>query len=199
VVARHDGDGAWVALGGAAALTNDLLDEHDNAVLAAALLAPAEGTRVRFVEAPLPAGGGDKTLADLVPVGVKRALLQLGAAFLLYAAWRAIRLGRPVIEQQAVELEGSALVRAVGNLLSRSRAPGAAAETLRADLRARLRARLGIPVTADHHTLATLVASRSGIELEQVLAAVDDRPITTDAELVAVARAVASIHQEVLT
>lgn len=198
VVSWTEGRGTWVAIAGAAFVTNDLLDERDNAVLAAALLVPTDGTVVRFVEPPVPAGGGDKTLADLVPVGLKRGLLQLAMAFVLYALWRAIRLGRPVLDEQPVELEGSALVSATGRLLSRTRSPGVAADTLRADLRHALRARLGVPATADHATLARLVAERSGVEVERVLEAVDDRPVRSDAELVAVARAVSSIHQEVL-
>jgi hypothetical protein len=198
VVATGMGDGITVAVGGAAFVTNELLDERDNAVLAAALLAPDDGLHVRFVDAPLPAGGGDKTLGDLVPPGVKRALLQLAAAFLLYALWRAIRLGRPVPEDQPVDVAGSELVAAIGRLLSRTRAPGTAAETLRGELRRALRARLGVPPDADIATLATVTATRSGIDVERVLTAIDERPVTNDAELAAVARAVSSIHQEVL-
>jgi hypothetical protein len=198
VLAKDEGQGTLVAVGGAAFATNELLDERDNAVLAAALLAPTSGTTVRFVDAPLPAGGGDKTLADLVPAGVKRGLLQLAVAFVLYALWRAIRLGRPVAEDQPVEVASSELVAAIGRLLGRTRAPGAAAETLRAELRRSLRTRLGVPPSADARTLAGVVAARTGTDVDRVLEAVDERPVTTDAELAAVARAVASIHQEVL-
>ncbi|MGH9275615.1 MAG: DUF4350 domain-containing protein [Acidimicrobiales bacterium] len=198
VVVRNEGRGSLVAVGGAAFATNELLDERDNAVLAAALLAPVAGTAVRFVDAPLPAGGGDKTLSDLVPAGVKRALLQLAAAFVLYALWRAIRLGRPVAEDQPVDVASSELVAAIGRLLARTRAPGAAAETLRAELRRALRTHLGVPPSADARTLAGVVAARAGVDVDRVLEAVDERPVTTDAELAAVARAVASIHQEVL-
>jgi hypothetical protein len=198
VVARTEGRGTLVAVGGAAFLTNELLAERDNAVLAAALLAPESGTAVRFVEAPLPAGGGDKTLGDLVPAGVKRGLLQLAIAFVLYAAWRAIRLGRPVLEDQPVEVAGSELVAAIGRLLARTRAPGAAAETLRGELRRALRTRLGVPPTADAQAIAAIVVARTDLELASVLEAIDERPVTTDAELEAVARAVSSVHQEVL-
>jgi hypothetical protein len=199
VVTHADGAGEIVAVGGAAFLTNDLLDERDNAVLAATLLAPSEHTTVRFVDAPIPAGGGDKTLGDLVPGGVKRALVQLALAFVVYALWRAIRLGQPVREDQPVELAGSELVGAVGRLLSRTNEPGAAAETLRAGLRRSLRTRLGVPVDAPVATLAEITAARTGANVEDVLVAIDERPVTSDAELVAVARAVASIHEEALT
>jgi hypothetical protein len=199
VVVEQHGGGQLVSVGGAAFVTNDLLDERDNAVLAAALLAPTAGTTVRFVDAPIPAGGGDKTLGDLIPGGVRRALVQLGIAFVLYALWRAIRLGQPVPEHQPVDVAGAELVAAIGRLLARTRSPGVAAETLRAGVRRSLRARLGVPADASAATLAEVTAARTGTDVELVLGAVDERAITTDAELVAVARAAASIHQEVPT
>lgn len=198
IVAQRLGAGDVVAVGGAAALTNELLDERDNAVLAATLLAPEPGTSVRFVDPPLPAGGGQESLAELVPHGVRRALLQLAAAFLVYAIWRAIRLGRPVPEEQPVRIAGSALVAATGRLLSRTGSPSSSAEILRSRLRRSLRARLGLPVTADPALIAGAVASRTGIDQRRVLDAVADRPVGDDGELARVARAVSSIHQEVL-
>lgn len=197
VVLTAVGSGQVVALGGAAFLTNGLLGHDDNAVLAAALLAPEAGVHVRVVEPPVPAGGGDKTLRDLVPGGVQRALVQLGLAFVLYAVWRAIRLGQPVPEDQPVEIAGSELVSAVGRLLSRARDPDAAATALREGARRALRARLGVPPEAPDSVLADVAVARLGLPRDDVLTAVGDRPVTTDAELVTVARAVASIHQEV--
>ena len=198
VVASAEGSGDIVAVGGAAFVTNDRLAEEDNAVLAAGLLAPNPRTTVRFVDPPIPAGGGDKTLYELISDGVRRAGLQLGIAFVLYAAWRAIRLGRPVREDLPVEIAGSELVGAAGRLLERGRSPGAAAEVLREGLRRGLRARLGVPANAAPDALAQVVAERAGVDLQQARAAVGDDPVSTDDELVAVARAVASIHQEVL-
>ena len=55
VVVSTQGTGTVVAVGGAAAVTNDQLADADNAVLAAGLLAPRAGTTVRFVDAPIPA------------------------------------------------------------------------------------------------------------------------------------------------
>jgi hypothetical protein len=46
--------------------------------------------------------------------------------------------------------------------------------------------------------LAQVVAERAGIDLAQAQAAVGEDPVTTEDELVAVARAIASVHQEVL-
>lgn len=199
VVTRDAGQGQVVAVGGAAFVTNELLDEEDNAVLAATLLAPRRSTTVRIVEAPIPAGAGDKTLGDLVPGGVKRAVAQLAVAFVVYALWRAIRFGRPVPEDQPVEIAGSELVAAIGRLLSRTRSPAAAAETLRAGVRRSLRTRLGLPAAVSSDILAEVAAARTGVDADTVRAAVDEHPVTTDADLVAVARAAASVHQEVRT
>jgi uncharacterized protein DUF4350 len=198
VTAREEGLGDVVAVGGAEFATNHRLDEADNAVLAAALLARGPGSTVRFVEAPLPAGGGDKTLGDLVSDGVRRFGLQLGIAFLLYAAWRAVRLGRPVPETQPVEIAGSELVGAAGRLLERGRSAGPSAEVLRSRLRRSVRARLGVPPSAPTSTLTEVVVDRTGADPDVVRLAVGDEPVTSDDELVAVARAVATIHQEVL-
>jgi len=196
IVTRSVGGGEVVAVGGAAFVTNDLVGNHDNAVLAVTLLAPTAHTDVRFVEAPLPAGGGDQTLSDLVSAEVKRMLAQLAVAFLLYSAWRAIRLGKPVADAQPVEVAGSALVRAIGRMLARTRAPGVAAEWLRASLRRTLRTHLAVPPEVPAATLAEIVSTRTGVPLDVAVVAVGEHAVTTDSELVAVARAVASIHEE---
>jgi hypothetical protein len=198
VVAEEKGAGAVVSVGGADFVTNERLGRADNAVLAAGLLAPTRGTSIRVVDAPIPAGGGDKTLADLVSDGVRRAGVQLGIAFLLYAAWRAVRLGRPVPETQPVEIAGSELVGAAGRLLERGRAAAPAAEVLRARLRRTLGARVGVPSDAPTATLVATVAERTGIDPVRIDAALGDRPVASDDDLVAVTDAIARIHQEVL-
>ena len=197
VVASELGEGTVVAIGGPLFAVNDLLDEADNAALAAALLAPEPGTAVRFVEPPIPAGGGDKTLLELAAPGVRRAVIQLGIAFVLYAIWRAIRLGRPIVEEQPVPIAGSELVAAVGRLLSRTRSPAAAADLVRADLRRELVGRLGLPPDASADAIADAVSERTGADRATVHAAVTDTPVTTDQELLALTQAAAAVRQEV--
>ena len=198
VTVREEGRGDVVAVGGPDLMTNERLDEADNAVLAAGLLARGPGSTVRFVEAPLPAGGGDKSLGDLISDGVRRFGVQLGVAFLLYAAWRAVRLGRPVRESQPVEIAGSELVGAAGRLLERGRSAGPSAEVLRGRLRRAVAARFGVPTSAPSRTLAEVVVERSGADPEVIHLAIGEEPVTSDDELVAVARAVATVHEEVL-
>ena len=198
VVAQAEGAGDIVAIGGAHFATNERLGHDDNAVLAAALLAPRPGTAVRFVDAPLPAGGGDKSLGELISDGVRRGGLQLAIAFLLFAAWRAVRLGRPVAETQPVEIAGSELVSAAGRLLERGRSAGGSADVLRTRLRRSLAVRFGVPPAAPPSTLAEVVAERSGADRSLIDTAIGEQPVTSDDELVAVADAIATVHQEVL-
>jgi hypothetical protein len=196
VVASDRGAGTLVALGSPGGLVNDVLAEAGNAALAAALLAPRGGEVVRVVDAPPPVGG-DETLYDLVAPGVRRALVQLAIAFLVYAAWRAVRLGRPVAETQLVPIAGSELVSATGRLWAATRDPQAAADRLRADLRVALAPGLGVPVTAPPTSLAEAAAARHGIDRATLEAALVPHPVRSDDELVAVARAVADVRQEI--
>jgi hypothetical protein len=196
VVATDRGAGTLVALGGPGGLVNDVLADSGNAALAAALLAPEGGEVVRVVDAPPPVGG-DETLYDLVAPGVRRALVQLAIAFLVYAAWRAVRLGRPVAEAQPVPIAGSELVSATGRLWAATRDPQAAADRLRADLRVAVAPGLGVPATAPPDALVEVVAARHPIDRATLEVAFVPHPVRTDDELVAVARAVADVRQEI--
>jgi len=196
VVRTPRGRGAVIAVGGTGPFTNDLLDDTDNAALVADLLAPAESTRVAW----LVAGSGHRTtgLADAIAPGVRLAFAQLFVAFLVYAWFRARRLGSPVVESQPVPIEGSELVAAVGRLQQQRRVPDESARLLRADLRRRLADRLGVVPHTPAPVLADAVAARTGVDRDRLLAVLDDRPITTDAELVAFAAALDAIRTEVL-
>jgi hypothetical protein len=195
VVAVDQGEGTVVAVGGPGPFTNEALDDADHAVMAAALLAADPPTEVAFLE-PSPPGSGDEGLLELVPVPVERALAQLAIAFLLYAWFRARRVGRPVLEPLPTELAGSELTAAVGQLLQQARDPAAAAEVLRRDLRRLLGRRLGVPPDAEPEVLADAAARRGG-DRDRVLAALT-RPVADDAELVVLGREIDDICVEVL-
>lgn len=197
LVARPSGDGAIVALGGAGPFVNRQLDEADNAVLAVSLLAPeGEGSVVVFVE-PSVVGTGQQSLLDLVSRRVKDGLWQLLVAFGLLALWRARRLGRPVPEPQPVQIAGSELVIAVANLLQQGRRREAAAAMLQSELRRTLSHRLGLPVTSPPDAFAAAASARAGLDPDAVTAALAPQPPADDAALVALARAVESLRNEV--
>ena len=205
VVSTTRGSGVVTALGGAGGFTNALLDRADNAPLAAALLAPEAGTVVHVVTGgdPLPgedggAGGGDASTSELVGSRVLFAVLQLVVAFLVYALWRAIRLGKPVLEPQPVQVEGSELVAAVGRLLQQNRSPQAAADLLRHDLRRLLEDRLGVPTDVAPDVAVDLVVDRTGLDPRTVSSAVEPTLVSDDAGLVDVAHAIDLVRAEVL-
>jgi hypothetical protein len=199
VVAQPQGDGWIVATGGAGAFVNDRLDSEDNAALAANILVPTDGTRVAFLERANPGTGeGDKTLADLIPTGVRLALGQLLIAFAVFALWRARRLGRPVTEVPPVQIAASELVVAVGNLLQKSGRPEAAAERLRADLHRELVGRLGLSPSASAEVVADLASQRTGVDRDKVARALAGPSPTTPDSLVAMTREVEEVRTAIL-
>jgi len=199
IVATGQGQGTVVALGGSGMLVNAALAEGENAAIVAALVAPRAGTDLLILEpGALAGGGGQRTLADLLPAGVGRAIVQLALAFVLYALWRARRLGRPVPEPQPVAVAGSELVAAVGNLLDRTRSPAHAGEVLRHDLRRFLADRLGVPADSTPEVLVALALDRTGVDEPSLRWALGPVPVTDDAGLVALAHTIDRIRTEVI-
>lgn len=200
LVARDEGEGAVVTLGGAGALTNEELGEADNGLLAVVLLAPGGDETVAVLPPPAgAAGGGQRGLVDLIPGAVRAAFLQLLLAFLVLAAWRARRLGRPVLEPAPVEVAGSELVVATGNLFQTARAGGHAAAILRADARRRLAERLGLAPGAPPELVADAAAARTGADRDEVLALLTGPGDVDEAGLVTLAQAVESVRRASLS
>jgi hypothetical protein len=184
VAATTVGAGTVVSVDDADLFTNRHLGDHDNAVLAAALLAPTGTERVAFVQGP--AGSGETALFDLLGSRVAQALGQLAIAFGIFVLWRGRRLGRPVAEPQPVAVAGSELVTAVGRMIGARKQPTEAAARVRADVRRALEQRLGLPADAPVERLAEAVAGRTDLDAVAVAGALAHRPITTDADLVVV-------------
>lgn len=153
------GGGTIVALGGPSPFTNRQLDEADNGPLAAALLLGEPDSSVAVLRPALP-GGGDATLIDLVTDNVWFGLAQLAIAFAVVVGWRARRLGRPVEETQPVQIAGSELVVAVGNLLQQTGSRIQAARLLRDDLRRSLAQRMGLASNAPVEQVVEACAAR---------------------------------------
>ena len=195
LVARSEGRGTVIALGGGAPFTNERLDERDNAVFAVALLAPRPGAAVTVLEAGA-AGSGDDSLLDLVPGGAKAALWQFAAAFVALVLWRARRLGRPVVETQPVDVPGSELVLATGNLLQQARSRDAAGAMLRMQLHRDLASRMGLPPDVPVDQLAAAV-SNAGIDPVELTNALTPSIVVDDRALVSLAQTIESIRREV--
>lgn len=201
VVARSRGDGTQISLGSAGVLTNEALanqPSRDNAVLLAALLAPTEGARVGILDASARQVDGEESLVDLIPTWVKLAAAQLIVALVVFALWRARRLGRPVAEPQPVKVASSELVAAVGGLLQRTGSPQHAAEVLRADLRRDLNVRFGLAPDLPPERFFQVVAARVTLDPADLHRALGPGPVPSDLELLAVTRTIDAVRKEVL-
>lgn len=201
VLATSRGEGTEVVLGGAGMWTNQALGNADNAFLAAALLAPQSGTRVGVLDptARTAPGSGEESLWDVAPAGMRRALIQVGLAVVVYALWRGRRLGKPVAEPQPVKVASSELVAAVGGLLERSGSPQHAADMLRSDLRRELVGGLGLSADLPPETFFRVVESRCrSLDPHRLRMALGPGPVTSDVELVAVVQNIDVVRKEVL-
>lgn len=214
VVEERVGDGSVITLGSPYRWSNARLQPAkeaggqplDNAALALRLLGPSAdgataGTSITFVD-PVPTGGvapdGTRSPLELLPTGVKLAVLQLVVAFVLYAWWRGRRLGSVVVERMPVQIAGSELVVAVGDLLRRRGTPQRAADVLRRDARSGLARRFGVPSDAAPNTLVEVVASRTGRDPGDLAAVLLDAPVDSAEALLRLAQALSDIRQEVL-
>jgi hypothetical protein len=196
LVTQPQGRGNLVVVGGADAFTNESLGDGDNGLLGVTLLAPTRTARVQVVPLPAP-GEGHKTLTDLVSDNVKLALVQLGIAFLLYALWRARRLGRPVLEPRPVEIPGSELTAAVGRLLQRAHARGRAADLVRDGTRRVLAQRLGLAPDASVDAVADAAAARTGRQADELRAVLAGPEPADERALVAVTQETEILNREV--
>lgn len=194
-----DGDGAGLVieragLGVVASLatpllfTNELLDRADNAVLAAALLVPNRGVRIRVLDPHRFVSDdevGDGTVLGALPLRGSQAVTQAVIAFLAVALIRGRRLGQPVEEELPVPLPASDLVLASGHLLDRNDDAADAAERLRRRARRDLGLATGLGADPPPDQLLVLLRDRAGIDRDLVDRALA-RPVHSRGDLVAV-------------
>jgi hypothetical protein len=193
-------DGAWLVefergagrltvLGSAEPFTNALLDQADNAVLAAALLGPAPGDRLVVIPRPSepaePTGG----LLALIPSGVWQLLALLVLALLLAVVWQGRRDGVVVAESLPPVLPSAELARSLAGLLQRSGDRTDAAERLRRGHRHEAARALGLSPELDPAVLAHEVARRTAVARDDAEVALLPGAVRDDAGLVAVAAA----------
>ncbi len=151
-------------LGSADLFTNARLDERGNAALALGLL--GAGSDVQWL---LPRPGArdvarDQTLNDLLPRGLKLAVLQLLVALGVLALWRARRLGAVVSEPLPVVVRAAEAVEGRSRLYRASGSRATAAEALRAGARDRLARRLGLGPETTRQGVVAAVAARAGAD-----------------------------------
>lgn len=195
------GDGAWlvalphgagqvVALGSPQPLTNGLLDEADNAVLATALLGPAPGDRVHLVPPTVDESVDGDGLLALIPDGVWWLLGLLGVAVVLAVLWQGRRDGPVVAEQLPPVLPSAELARSLAGLLQRTGGRDDAAARLRRDARRTVHRTLALSPELPAEQLAAEVSARGLLEADDARTALVTAAVPDDAALLAVATAV---------
>ena len=199
MVRASEGQGQIVSLGGPLTLTNQLLDDADNAVLLVNLLAPTDGGGVMVIRGEDPAGGGEDSLAEVLPDQVWLALAQIPLAWLGLVWWRGRRHGKPVLEDPPVRVDAAETTIAVGNLMRRAGQAQAAAQVLRWRLTHDLRLRLGIPDTIVGDTLVAVVVERTRLPADRLRDLLVHPLPTTDDGLTGYARDVALLQRHLIT
>jgi hypothetical protein len=182
---------AVTILGSGTPLTNERLARRGNAALSLRLL----GTHPRLVwfmptVADIPPGER-RGVIQLLPAGVKWAVIQLMVAVFLAAAWRGRRFGPMVPERLPVAVRAAETTEGAARLYARARARGVAAAALRHAALSRILPRLRFseevtdPSAID--AVVPAVAARTG----QAIADVTDRLYgpepATDATLIQLA------------
>jgi Domain of unknown function (DUF4350) len=195
-------NGATVTvLGTGLPLTNERLTEDGNAALGMNLLG-ARSEVVWLLPDPPPPGAGDKSFGDLVPFGVKLAVLQAVIAVVLVALWRARRLGPVVVEPLPVVVRSAEAVEGRARLYRSRQAADRAALALRTGALERLAALLGMPrsAAADPAMAGEIVAgiaAHTGADPASIGAALYGPPPVGDAELVRLAGYLDELERQV--
>lgn len=184
-------------LGNPAPLRNDRFDDQGNAALALGLLG-SDDRLVWYLPslADIPQGQA-RSFYDLVPAGIWWGLTQAGVAVLLFALWRARRLGRVVAEPLPVVVRAAETVEGRARLYRRARARDKAADALRSGARSRLTPVLGLPRAPDPADLVDAVAARTGRTAPDVAALLYGAAPVDDVALVRLADDLDTLEREV--
>ncbi|MDL4776017.1 DUF4350 domain-containing protein [Actinomadura xylanilytica] len=145
LVQVRDGSRTVTVLGSPEPLTNAHLTEEGNAALGMNLAGARSSVVWLIPDLPEAGAGGDATLSDLLPFGVKLFVLEVLVAVALVALWRARRLGPVVAEALPVVVRSAETVEGRARLYRAHHARGRAADALRAGARERLVPLLGLP------------------------------------------------------
>jgi len=188
-------------LGSGNPLTNERLTEDGNAALGMNLL----GTRssvIYLLPNPPPPGTGRKSFTELVPFGVKLAVLQVVIAVVLVALWRARRLGPVVVEPLPVVVRSAEAVEGRARLYRARRAGDRAAMALRGGALERLTALLGMPKSAaadpaKANEIVAGIAAHTGEAQAVIGTALYGPPPVDDAELVRLAGYLDELERQV--
>jgi hypothetical protein len=191
LVQRRVGEGTMVGLGGLTPLTNALLEDEDDVVLAWNLLG-REGSVV--FGSPVPAGASEpRGLWDLLPAPAKVIVVQAVLAAAVFAIARGRRLGRRPEEDAPLPIPATELVTATGELYRRGRVARHAASVLRRAFLDRAVRRLG--VSPDAQDVVGALASAAALSEDEVARALGPAEVSSERDLVAAARGVERLER----
>jgi hypothetical protein len=199
-VVTREGAGTVIVLGGPSALSNDLLDDGDNATFAAQAL--SSGGPVVFgpaLPSRAPAVGPRRSpgLWSLLPARAKAVVLTLALAALAFALARARRVGRPPLEEPIAPIPASDLVRAASRLYRSARAAGFAGRLLRQGAARRMARRIGVPPGTPPEDLATILPLPPGEEGRALREALTGPEPASDENLIALGREIERLRARV--
>ncbi|GAA1939207.1 DUF4350 domain-containing protein [Nocardioides marmoribigeumensis] len=184
--------GDTLLVGAAGLLTNDTVDEPDNAAVALRVL--GQHPRVVWYHATaddLAAGDerADATeLSTVLPRWLGPGLLLVAVAVLLALLWQGRRFGPLVVEPLPVTVRADETEASRGRLYRAARDRRHAAAALRADARSAWRERLHLPPTASVDDLVDHLAARAGAPDRRTLhALLADGPVADDRALLRLA------------
>ncbi|MGW9375231.1 DUF4350 domain-containing protein [Streptomyces xanthophaeus] len=198
--------GDTVVLGSESILLNENLAQEGNASLALQLLGSHPDLvwylpTLSDTDPDATSADEDESLFDLVPAGWSWALLQLFAAAVLAALWRARRLGPLVTENLPVVIRASEATEGRARLYRKAGARDRAATVLRAAARERLAALVGVPQSQAHDPAALVpaVSTRLPDGSRDTTALLFGSTPSDDAALVALADHLDALEREVRT
>jgi hypothetical protein len=187
-VTKTVGRGRVILLADASPLQNRLLAEAGNAAFGLSL-AGAHGRPAAFLESYH--GYGRSSGLRALPLDWKLLLSGLVLATLVWMVSRGRRFGPPETPRRDLAPPRSEYVDALAGVLARTRKRDEAVAGVRSRARAELLRRASLPPDADDDAVLAAV-NRLGIEDGEAIV----RPARTDADVVAVGRALAQIGQD---
>lgn len=185
--------------GGGQALSNDQVLRADNAAIALRLLG-ARDRLVWYVPDIADATSTEAvTLRSLLPRAVIPSLWVVALAAVALLLWRVRRLGPLVTEPLPVLVRAVETTRSRGRLYRRGNDRAHAAALLREDARREVALRLRLDPRSTPQQLCAAVAAHLGVREDDVRALLDPAAPApaTDAHLVALARQLARLREEV--
>jgi hypothetical protein len=194
----NEGKGRVVLLGGASPLTNELLNQGDNARWALDVV----GSRSAVVFGPpLPPGGAAEQVSggfwSLLPRRAKAAVIGLCIAAVAFALVRARRLGRPVLEAPLAPIPASELVRATAALYRNARAVGFSARLMRRSTIQRVARRMGLPAATPQDEAAAWLVREMDLPERQVRDALEGPEPSDDEGLIRLAAELEGVRRRV--